>query len=425
MKNFIAYVVIILGGFFSYYGIIFNFLPINTLWIFCMAVGFFFLLKLLVVKRPVKLLTNINSLFIALSPFLFTLLYVIIALFAQHSDDLLVLSNSLYLVVSIIFMYLFYNLPRTKFSFKDVVSLYMYVAFLQGVCIILYYFSQDFKSIMDDILPVLGNFDADPGFRSRGFSNVPGASLSVLQAVGLFCSFYIFNQTNGLQQTFQSIIVTCVIVLSIFLSGRTGLLSLPICALFFVCLNWGCYNRVFWAFIKLFVNVIIFSLFAFLLYNLIFFADADSFKTMQSTFRWIAVDFFPSDIPKERKFGTWKKLLDMLVLPDDKKDILFGSLNGFSASTNKSDVGYIKNFWALGIFGSLLYYGSYFFIAAYMLLGHTSKQEKVFIVFVFGWLFVTELKEPFFRSISLNTFLFMIFFSSLTHRKRNISSDVT
>jgi len=123
--------------------------------------------------------------------------------------------------------YVSYLLRISEPSFEVVMFYLTGVFLLQAFFIIFFYVHPEFRAWVSGVLPLNRGLE-ELMFRSRGLTHQGGALLGLLQGIGVWCSFYLMYVATSKRVLFYGMSSLGTILISIFLSGRTGLLVLPI-----------------------------------------------------------------------------------------------------------------------------------------------------------------------------------------------------
>ncbi|MBA4317077.1 MAG: hypothetical protein C0412_01620 [Flavobacterium sp.] len=348
-------------------------------------------------------------------PFLLSIAYVFLSSATNQSPDLILAQSSVVVTILIVSSFFVARLMVMEgFNFRELISLITCAIVMQGSCILLYYFWPNFRELVDSLVPIGGNFDESPLFRSRGLTNSPSALLSVTQAVGFYFSVYLFFISSSIAEWILWFLAGVVLFLSIFLSGRTGFLICPALLVFLT--SWfvlvrkqrsHLLKRLAGGLSGIIVLVLIFCC-------LIGFWDTNNASILGETVSW-ALDPFNA-YSSARGTDVWEmSFRKHWVSPWESSNFWFGNINNYEAINSKTDLGYIRNFFALGFIGSMIYYLGYL-IPLFIAFRVPEVHEKLALLILFLWLLTTEIKEPFLRSSSLNILFFLPMFFLLIHK---------
>lgn len=404
----------IFSMFFLIYNVRFFFLPINST--FCI-IGSIFVFTGFSVFLGWQLPINKTALILALLPFVINLAYSVVSFVLSGSSDFVLIYNTLLTLHYVLGIYLFSAiLAKKKFKLEKILFFIVIAIFIQSVFINLDYAVPQIRSLIDALLPVGGNFVGSKviDFRPRGFSNAPGAYLSLIQSIGLLFASFFFTKTRRFVHSIGWALVMGIILLSIALSGRTGLLMIPVCIFFFSFSNFSNFKHLVNVLGKILILLFIFTLLL-LLFIALFMAlsgvDAEGFNI---TLNWIVRPFIFDGSVDERA-NIWLILKSFLIFPKEELTFIFGNLDLFNEvnlrAFDRSDLGYVRNLFGIGLLGGTFYYSGYFILIALSLRLAKKNDEKLLLGLLGLWIFLVEIKEPFLRGLGLNFFVFILFFS--------------
>jgi hypothetical protein len=291
----------------------------------------------------------------------------------------------------------------SSFSIFDCLTVLRNVIFFNSLIIIAEFI---FPSIRDNIEIVLyqdidSNIDYSTSIvRFRGIASAGGATLSMLHAFGAIISLYLL--VEGRSKSLISIIIFFAISFSIFLIGRTGIISLfigiALLAIYQMFRSWSLILK-FW---KNFLYMIIIGL-VFLGSILTFLSE----KLDDYLLNYIG-GFILNGFEGVEDEGTVSIIQSFYRLPNSMIDFFIGtgSWTG-SFYDGFSDSGFMKVLTNFGFFYSIFYYGALLFILKYL-----TKSRINFIYFVFFILLIVgQIKEQFFYTGYLfRAFLFLAIF---------------
>jgi len=239
----------------------------------------------------------------------------------------------------------------------------------------------------------------DESFRAAGLTSITGDGLSFSQALCGICAFYIaIVCTVNRDRLFWSACFA-LILFSIMPVARTGIVILFLfCPILFVFAKVSLKDRL--ISLLMILLLIVFSVIALTVVLLIFDPDRLAFLVdiiLPYSFEFV-LNFFGGE--GFRSDSTDDMLNNMIVFPSSVNTWLFGD-GYFSHPLNPqqnymgTDVGYLRLLFYVGSLGSVLLY-SWFLMVAYVCLrkGHF-KGDRVFIVALFGSIFVANVKFPF------------------------------
>lgn len=323
------------------------------------------------------------------------------ALFALYSAVMAELygNNPMYFVnicisvtVSIVFSWFFAEL-LTKSNIRNaylvffIVTLIVWAIFANSLIIVLEYLIPPLKTGIEALLylDATSNINyADHAFRFRGLASAGGASLSIVNALGilLIAFLFLYGKISGP----LGILLALIMVVSNIFTGRTGLIF---GIAFFAVLLGLVLARLMKSGFKGFAGALLLlvSFALFMQYALNFQLDPE---VALWAFEW--VDGLMSG---EVSSSSSDDLGTMLFLPDDVTHLFLGTgfFEGDGRLYPRSDSGYVKSILTLGLIGSLLLYG---LIAGMLLkLRKVDKRFSWLVGPVLVFMFIVEIKEPF------------------------------
>jgi len=272
-------------------------------------------------------------------------------------------------------------------------------AFVHAVIMILAFFVPLFRNILYSIVPlgVKGEVFVESMVRSPGLTTGGGDALSVIQAVGLIFGIYYFvdiRREFSLYSFFKHIISFLILLLSILLSARTGLVLL---FLFIVGLL---FYKLFIAISRSTISRSLFLKVSFAIGLFLIIVPIGYNYLMQSEYSRFARRAFELYINyiETGEIGTSSsnKVQDMYFLPKDKVHLYFGDGN-FGRDDDlpyiDSDIGYIRTIYGVGIVGTIIMFMPLFYllfvaIKSFKLNRYLSQMLVVLIVI----LLITNLK---------------------------------
>tara|TARA_Y100000768_G_C23987311_1_gene689717 strand:+ start:248 stop:1489 length:1242 start_codon:yes stop_codon:yes gene_type:complete len=256
---------------------------------------------------------------------------------------------------------------------------YIYTAiFIHGLIMILQFIYPNFK---DSIYLITTDFNFrssfDYNFRMGGLSGGSGgAVLSVVQALGIIIYPFLKNNRNKL----FNIITLIVILISVFLSGRSGLWVI----LIFFPISLILSENTFLKFFKrrfltlMFFSIGFFFLIQFLRNNIL---DSEFFNPLFRTLDTFI--YYDIDIGFEDR--TVNELITNIIFPSDLKILIFGSgealFNTQFSRTLDSDIGYIRDLWSYGIiFATLYWFPIYYYLISAFKIKCRMKLNNLVII---------------------------------------------
>jgi hypothetical protein len=305
-------------------------------------------------------------------------------------------------------------LDRGRFDFRDLVALIQAVIAIQAFFIVLYFISWDFREFTFQYIPEEGNIDHRlQVHRSRGLTQSSGASLSVVQAIGLLCTAYLVSESGRTMRGLLWCIASFALILfSILVTGRSGLLVLPLIAIYFLATlapKLSVRKSVLW-FVVLAPGMLIGGALLVTYAYEGFFGQIRSIAgedALSLTTRWVLSEFLSADGTVQSR--TIEALRGHWFLPDTIGVFLFGDPSTWALSRIPSDIGVIRMLHAIGAVGVVGFYGLYAFLFTCSVRMARSYEERAFLVLLAVFLLVLEAKEPFLFSVQISTFPLLVF----------------
>ncbi len=294
---------------------------------------------------------------------------------------------------------------------KGVMLLFL-VILLHAVIMILQFFDADFRNAIYQFTTaknVLQNYQET---RMAGLAGAGGAQLSIIQSFGLILGVFLFSQSKKMQTKLFVFIGCQLIIASIFLAGRSGLLTAVIFSpLYYLYLNLQ--QSGYKAVKNTVVTTILLSSVIAVFIVFLFDGLTDNIYFM-SAFDRIFDSFISYQDSGKFKVNTLIALSNMFALPVDAMHMLIGKASYLHNNTLYSintDIGYFRLIWGYGLVGSIFHYSFYIF-AIYVIqkLPNISKAEKsVPIVLLLLVLFFNSKEILVFSRMSFQISMFSLF----------------
>lgn len=410
-----------LGGvlfllFFFIYSINFTFLPIHTSQIISLGVVLFAGVQILT-DRDFEFNID-NGIKLVFTIWIFYTLWVFLRSTLTEFRDIAILYNSFLIFFQVFIGSLFFAwwFMKSGYSFKTLLRMIQILIVIQAIFIIIYFFSWDFKEFTLLFIPEGGNLSALHPFRSRGLTHQAGADLAAFQGMGLLITAYIIVKSNSWKTILPDVAAMLLIVGSVLLTGRTGLLIIPFVLVFFAVymIHKQLLSK------KLIMVVLLFPLFVLGGYFLIQYivqhfgfmgqvgVDYDIFDALN---RWLfgEVEQF-ADTGRTRTMDIL--ITDHLFFPESLGVFLFGDPTTHTLNRVPSDIGFVRWIFGTGLVGLMLLYMMVISIFIKCYIASDQFAQKLFILLFGVWIFILELKEPFLTNFRFAS-LYLILFSYL------------
>jgi len=386
MKQLINSLLSVIIVFLFIFGTNFKIISINSSYLIL------FLLIILNLKKVYKFFINLEF-------FSYALVFVTIGMYSLLMSTIYGFDNYLLkiligIVAYMLFGYLFIaNISCSmnsnyKFIVYKMIFFIVVAISFNSYIIILEYFNLGFKHFIENLMVenfMSGISYVSHPFRIRGLSNAGGSALSIVIAFGILMSIYLYI-VKYLSLQVVSILIIIMNISNIF-TGRTGLLlgfmfsSILLILLFYKSiLNF-----------KFFIKIILLSIMIIALLFIFF----NNYNLNNDVFNWAFEIFLNFSNSGTIKTSSTSDLLTMFTLPDDIIHLLFGT--GFYEGDNtldyiRSDVGYIKSIFSIGLLLSIFLYAILFNLI--YKLKNIDNITKIGMPFVILLLLIIELKEP-------------------------------
>lgn len=316
------------------------------------------------------------------------------------------------ILIYIFMAYSIFLISRNKgIDFNGLVYLCLLVIVFNSVIILMQVSLPGFRDFMESFLVLSGNVDWTEGFRYRGLASGGGASLSILIPVAVVLALYLYSEKHiGL---LNLIVLTTILLVSLFFIGRTGFLLLPIAFVFFVFFNLR----------KYFSKVLFFLIFS----ALLVFGFGDEIRSFVINkygvgFYNYSFGFFLGGVDGLKDEGTVSIIIEFLkVMPTTFPEVLIGyGFYGGSDFYPWTDSGYSRMFLSIGYLFGLLFYFCFFFMFRSVIL------RKKFIFITIGFiLLVAEAKEPLlFTGYGSRVYIILLTFVLLENKSAQIKCKI-
>ncbi|TCK84875.1 hypothetical protein [Albibacterium bauzanense] len=301
-----------------------------------------------------------------------------------------------------------------KEDLNQLLYLLLLVFGIQGILIFINFIFPAYRELMFVIMPLEGNITEDSitsVFRTRGLMQSSGASVSAYLATGLLMGAY-FLTSFKLSKIDRRIIIACLlcIVIGIVFTGRTGFIMIPVALLAYYTLliiN----NKFSWKSLLLLIYIPIGSvLFYFLIKEMYILIQPEGEIIIRAWEKWAFDQFLDSFNGSSGKSNTLAALRSFIFLPEDDSHLLFGDPTSWGVV--RTDVGYIRMIYAVGVIGAILFYAGIIRLYFFMMAHAKTLSIQVFYGFLLLWGVIIEYKEPMFSHFYFtSTIALMVFFN--------------
>jgi hypothetical protein len=401
--------------FFFVYSVEFSFLPVHTSRIISVFGGLMLLLisirasHRVVVDQQVLLVTALLSGFVV---------WVGIRTAMTGAEDLSLLIAGALIIIQVLpgAAAIAYVLRRLDFDFDKVIQLLYAIIAIQALLIVVSFFSWDFKQWTLAHIPPSSNVDPLHPFRVRGLTHGTGAKLSAFQGAGLIMAAYLLMKCQSYSELARLLALSVLIVASIVLTGRTGVLAIPLAVALLGTrlLITGKINRKSAVAVLALPAALVIGFLLFQQYYL-FLGGWDSTTAgsdaMQSLIRWFSEDFVALMSDDRLSESTVGVLLQYhWFLPKSDTSLIFGDPNTWSLARIHSDVGVVRMLFGAGLVGTTLLYIGVLAMFISMLGWCRSIEQQALIALLAVWMALVELKEPYFLDLRYLSFICVLFF---------------
>ena len=397
--------------FFYFVNTKFSFIPIYTYqFVFAITVIYF-----LVNKKYFYLEEKIK-------PFVMVYVVVFIYLLFNYSingfeDNTLVKTWIVFLIKSFIGVYLLVLILKVeKYSFNELVLLLQIAIFIHATLMLIYFFNADFKEWTLEYIPQGGsNINHANTYRSRGIVSSSGATLALFQSFGLlFTTFLLTIDKLNSKKVLYYGISFIVILGSIVVSGRTGLLMLPMIFLYIILLYIKDKESS-----KVLIKFFVILGFLLLLIGLgYYYNNIEKFSQgeISSLMNWFSREVIIKDGSIE--ILTLNILSKQWLFPSDLFSWILGDTSTWTVSRIKTDIGYLRTLNALGVVGSLIFYGFFVWVFKNAIKNLHDNRNKMMVLVLGIFLFITEYKEPFFGKVMISSMITLLYFSTILLKEK-------
>lgn len=280
-------------------------------------------------------------------------------------------------------------------KFDILIKALVYCCLIQSIFIALGIFSIQFRVTMDSLIAATGNTNYLESFRVRGFSASGGASLGLIQAIGVLSALYFSFKTNK----GYYFLIAIIIWIPIFFVARTGFFIGAI----FVLTYFLSLLRIYRLLRQLLftptgltgTTVITISILIIFLKPDSFF-EPEAFERTAHAVRW-GLELFLNLQSGKMETETTTALFDMLVIPDELSYFIFGFgvFDSGAFGYGRTDSGYLKTLYSSGIIGVFAIYGTLFSALLITTVSYNSREFTAYMLVLVAVIVVVELKEPF------------------------------
>lgn len=335
------------------------------------------------------------------------------------------LSNLLNIIL-IVFQISFGSYLVVNYFIKRSVDYFLFCLLLifaiQGVLIFFNFIIPPYRELLFKLMPPSGNITEDnftSAFRTRGFMQSSGATVASYLAVGFIIIAYFLSSFKLSKQDKIAVLISipCVFI-SILFTGRTGFVMIPYAFVLYYLLLLINSKLTFKSLLPIFY-LPLFAVLAYVIGKAAFLYFNPDGQVLISLWEDWAFDQFLNNFgqgSKDRESqSTIEKLGSYFFIPEDDSHFLWG--DPLSWGVIRTDLGYIRMLYSVGIVGSAIFYGA--FIYLYYVIYKMTKTFplRIVILFLFIWIAIVEYKEPMFAHYYFSTTSFLLFYFTLINHE--------
>lgn len=301
-------------------------------------------------------------------------------------------NNVVYFLFSVVLAAYLIKLRLDAYFLMNVV---FFIGVVNSAVILVGFLNPEFRKLVESNLfqPPMSNINYEElDWRLRGVASAGGASLSLFNAVcivfGIICS-----ESKRLN-SIVFFLGACCCLISCFVIARTGLMV----GLFFLA----------WWLIKTLSNPLGFRFYLVLsLCALLVYVSLDYIDEFERILPWALEVFINLTSGKGATSSSTEHLATMFDVPDMLTQILFGFGFFESNAVYRSDSGYIKTIFSIGVVFSLALYLSVFYLLSSLVI-KSDLKNKIYMYALIVILVLCEVKEPFLYQNYTSRVLYMV-----------------
>lgn len=293
-----------------------------------------------------------------------------------------------------------------RFPNDDVLEIYLKalsivygVLVLHAVIMVSQFLFPTFRDFVYQFTMAKYQLDFYQNFRMAGLSGAGGAQVSFVQGLGFCLGAFLWSKVHAKKTI---IVLNFILVFSVILSGRSGLIPVFLVILFFVfksliwMFNFGVIKKEFFSKSSVFWLLTFFSAIAFGVVRLL--ENEYVVIALERTF----ATFISYSETGEFSDNTLVALSNMFVLPSEFLHILFGKASYLETNTFydfNTDIGYFRLIWGYGVLGLGIHIA--FYCAMLLVSIRLGVCRRFFLevnVFLVLLIFLFNSKEIFFFS---------------------------
>lgn len=307
------------------------------------------------------------------------------------------------------------NISQHKRLIILVQMLYI-IIFLHGLLMCLQFVFPDLRDYIYSYTYAKYQLEFNKMFRMAGLTGAGGAQTSFVQGLGCLLGWFLFFYSSYKYKVYV-LLGNILLIISIILSGRTGLIVVFIGFFYFLFLSFfdGTEKlKIRTAHIYLFF--VPFVLTMFFIGNIPDFLG-DNYKYFETafnrTFKTI-MDLFETGSFED---DTINALSKMLIFPDDFLHLLFGKASYLEGNTYyniMTDIGYLRLVWGYGLLGLLMHIFFYVLLLIRIFRFKFDSFVDMYVYFLpvilLLFVFIMNVKEIFFFTRTSSHIIFIVVF---------------
>lgn len=308
-------------------------------------------------------------------------------------------------VIFSIFLLITYYKKNSSFRRDDLLYILFLCIVFHSLIMSVQFFSVEFRDFIYNFTMAKYQLEHYQNFRMAGLSGGGGAQLSFTQSFGFLIGLYLLSRND--KNKFILHIGCVFIIISVFLSGRSGFVFILLSCLIFAA---RVFKYVLYSPRSLFKAsfVIIVLIFITPLLNI----EMNEF--VQTAFERNFATFINYSETGNVEDRTLIALSEMIIVPDTFGHLIFGVASYLENNTYydiNTDIGYFRLIWGYGVIGLTLHILVY--AVLWLLVINNAKLDtlgKHLLLMSFFFVFLFNAKEiAFFSKMSFQIFLIIVF----------------
>jgi len=320
--------------------------------------------------------------YISLAIILYSILTFIIFNLAHPEESIRVLLRPIRIIITFLGIYSLVLLYIDKYGVQYINKILAHVYYsiaIHALIMVYQFIDPSFRNFIYSFTTAKYVLESNQLYRMAGLSGGGGAMISVFQSMGLLILPFLIKTEKKFFKKIIIIIFSMVIILSIILSGRSGMVTfaifLPIIGIYFFIQSNILIKLKYLAIYFFSIIVIVFS-FIWIYQNMLDELDPYAKRAFERTFESVITYSQTNKVQDQ----TVSALQNMLVLPDSPLQFFFGELHYLGGYRGvQSDIGYIRYIYGYGVFGSILNYAFYIYALIYLYRNRKAYKDFSFL----------------------------------------------